>query len=78
MAAGVSRVRALPFLSGSLLGYLPKTFVFALAGSGLETGAHLRVALAVVVFMISGAVGIWLYRRYRHGRSLGEDVEKAI
>jgi uncharacterized membrane protein YdjX (TVP38/TMEM64 family) len=78
MAAGMSRVRALPFLLGSLLGYLPKTFVFALAGSGIDTGAHLRVALAAVVFLISGAIGVWLYRRYRHGKSLGEDVEKAI
>jgi uncharacterized membrane protein YdjX (TVP38/TMEM64 family) len=78
MAAGVSRVRALPFLLGSLLGYLPKTFVFALAGSGIDTGAHLRVALAALVFLVSGAIGVWLYRRYRHGKSLGEDVEKAI
>lgn len=78
MAAGVSRVRAVPFLLGSLLGYLPKTFVFALAGSGIDAGAHLRVAFAVVVLLISGAIGIWLYRRYRHGKSLGEDVEQAI
>jgi uncharacterized membrane protein YdjX (TVP38/TMEM64 family) len=78
IAAGVSRVRALPFLLGSLLGYLPKTFVFALAGSGIDSGAHLRVALAVVVFMISGSIGAWLYRRFRHGKTLGEDVEKAI
>jgi uncharacterized membrane protein YdjX (TVP38/TMEM64 family) len=78
LTAGVSRVDALPFLLGTLVGYVPKTIVWALAGSGIETGAYLRVALAVVVFMISGAVGIWLYRRYRHGKSLGEDVEKAI
>jgi uncharacterized membrane protein YdjX (TVP38/TMEM64 family) len=78
VAAGVSRVRALPFLLGSLLGYVPKTFVFALAGSGVDTGAYLRIALAAVVFLISGAIGIWLYRRHRHGRTLGEDVEKAI
>jgi len=78
VAAGVSRVRALPFLLGSLLGYVPKTFVFALAGSGIDEGAHLRVAMAVVVFMVSGTIGIRLYRRYRHGKSLGEDVEKAI
>ncbi len=78
VAAGVSRVRPLPFLLGSLLGYLPKIFVFALAGSGIDTGAHLRVALAVVVFLISSAIGVWLYRRYRHGKTLGEDVEKAI
>lgn len=78
MAAGVSRVRALPFLLGSLLGYLPKTFVFALAGSGIDTGAHLRVVLAVLVFLISGALGVWLYRRFRHGKTLGDDVDKAL
>ena len=78
LAAGVSRVPARPFLLGSLAGYLPQTFVFALAGSGIEMGAGLRVAFAVLAFIVSGAVGIWLYRRYRHGKSLGEDVEKSI
>lgn len=61
-----------------MLGYLPQTFVFALAGSGIEMGANLRVALAVLFFLASGAIGIGLYRRYRHGKTLGEDVEKAI
>ena len=78
LAAGVSRVPARPFLLGSLAGYLPQTFVFTLAGSGIEMGAHLRVAFAVLAFVVSGAIGIWLYRRYRHGKSLGEDVEEAI
>ena len=78
LAAGVSRVPAGPFLLGSLVGYLPQTFVFTLAGSGVEVGGGLRLAFAVVFFVVSGAIGIWLYRRYRHGKSLGEDVEKAI
>ena len=78
LAAGVSRVPAGPFLSGSLLGYLPQTFVFTLAGSGIEMGATTRVAFAVLFFVASGAIGIWLYRRYRHGKSLGEDVDKSI
>ena len=78
LAAGVSRVPARPFLLGSLLGYLPQTFVFALAGSGIEMGGSLRVAFAVLFFVVSGVIGIWLYRRYRHGKSLGEDVEKSI
>ena len=78
LAAGVSRVPAGPFLLGSLAGYVPQTFVFALAGSGVEVGGGLRLAFAVVFFVISGAIGIWLYRKYRHGRSLGEDVEKSI
>jgi uncharacterized membrane protein YdjX (TVP38/TMEM64 family) len=78
LAAGVSRVPARPFLLGSLVGYVPQTFVFTLAGSGVEVGGGLRLAFAVVFFVISGAIGIWLYRRYRHGKSLGEDVEEAI
>ena len=78
LAAGVSRVPARPFLLGSLLGYIPQTMVFALAGSGVEMGANHRVALAVLFFVASGAIGIWLYRHYRHGKTLGEDVEKSI
>jgi uncharacterized membrane protein YdjX (TVP38/TMEM64 family) len=78
LAAGVSRVPARPFLSGSLLGYLPQTFVFTLAGSGVEMGGGMRIGFAVLFFVVSGAIGIWLYRRYRHGKSLGEDVEKSI
>ena len=78
LAAGVSRVPARPFLLGSLLGYVPQTFVFALAGSGIEMGARMRLVVAVVFFVVSGAIGIWLYRRYRHEKSLGEEVEKAI
>ena len=77
-AAGVSRVPARPFLLGSLVGYIPQTLVFALAGSGIEMGASARLALAVLLFVISGAIGIWLYRRYRHGKSLGDDVEDKI
>ena len=78
LAAGVSRVPARPFLLGSLLGYLPQTFVFALAGSGIEMGGSQRIAFAVLFFLASGAIGIWLYRKYRHGKSLGEEVEKSI
>jgi len=78
LAAGVSRVPATPFVLGSLVGYLPQTFVFTLAGSGVEVGGGLRLAFAVVFFVVSSAIGIWLYRKYRHGKSLGEDVEKSI
>jgi uncharacterized membrane protein YdjX (TVP38/TMEM64 family) len=78
LAAGVARVPARPFLLGSFIGYLPQTFVFTLAGSGVEVGGGLRLAFAVVFFIVSGAIGIWLYRKYRHGKSLGEDVETSI
>ena len=78
LAAGVSRVPAWPFLLGSLLGYVPQTLVFALAGSGIETGAGLRLALAVLLFFVAAAIGIWLYRKYRHGKRLGMEVDEAL
>ena len=78
LAAGVSRVPAVPFLLGSLLGYVPQTFVFALAGSGIEVGARMRIVVAVVFFVVSGAIGIWLYRKYRHEKTLGDEVENKI
>ncbi len=78
LSAGVSSVPARPFLLGSFAGYLPQTLVFALAGSGVDVGGGMRIGLAVLFFVVSGAIGIWLYRRYRHGRSLGEDVEESI
>ena len=65
LAAGVSRIRTAPFLAGSLIGYLPQTLVFALAGSGVGLDAKPRIALAAALFIASAALGAWLYRRYR-------------
>ena len=78
LAAGVSRVPALPFFLGSLLGYIPQTLVFALAGSGVDVGAAWRIGIAVALFVLSGAIGAWLYRKYRHGKTLGTDVDEAL
>ena len=78
LAAGVTRVPAAPFLSGSLIGYAPQTLVFALAGSGIEAGAGVRVGLAVLLFVASAAIGAWLYRKYRHGKTLGGEVDEAL
>ena len=68
--AGLSRVPAGPYFWGSLLGLAPQTLVFALAGSGVELGAVARIAIAVVHFVGSALLGVWLYRRYRLEESL--------
>ncbi|MBI5329669.1 MAG: VTT domain-containing protein [Betaproteobacteria bacterium] len=65
LLAGLSSVRFPPFLLGSGVGYLPQTVVFALAGSGVRLDPTLRFSLAVALFLVSGAVGAWLYRRHR-------------
>lgn len=78
IVAGVSRVPARPFLLGSFLGYVPQTLVFALAGSGVDLGAANRILIAVLLFVVSGVIGARLYHRYRHGRTLGSDVDGAL
>ncbi len=75
LAGGVSSVRAVPFLSGSLLGYLPQTLIFALLGSGVAVDPVLRITLSVILFVASSLLGVYLYRRFRHGLSLDKKLD---
>ncbi len=63
LLAGVSGVAAAPFLAASLLGYVPQTVVFALLGSGVSVGHGTQIAVAVGLFGVASAFGIWLLRR---------------
>lgn len=78
LVAGVSGVRALPFFVGSALGYIPQTLVFALAGSGVNLDPTRRIGLAVVLFVISGVLGVLLYRRYRHGLNINDEIAREL
>lgn len=61
--AGVSGVATGPFAAATLIGSLPQTMIFVLLGSGAKIDGTGRVALAVVLFAASGALGVWLLRR---------------
>ncbi|OYY80359.1 MAG: SNARE associated Golgi protein, partial [Hydrogenophilales bacterium 16-62-9] len=74
LAAGISSIRPAAFFSGTLLGYLPQTLVFALVGSGVHIAPTLKLSLAIGLFLISGALGAYLYRRFRHGQSLDDKI----
>jgi uncharacterized membrane protein YdjX (TVP38/TMEM64 family) len=65
LVAGVSSVRAVPFLAGSLVGFLPQTAIFALLGSGFKVDPGWRITLAVVLLLISTGMGVYLYKRNR-------------
>lgn len=65
LAAGVTSVPARSFLLGSLLGFVPQTVIFALLGSGIHLDTVFRTALSVALFVVSGALGVALYRRVR-------------
>jgi uncharacterized membrane protein YdjX (TVP38/TMEM64 family) len=64
LAAGVSSISALSFVSGSALGYIPQTVIFALVGSGSSVSSEVQVIISAVLFVLSGGVGLLLYRRY--------------
>ncbi|NQV84979.1 MAG: TVP38/TMEM64 family protein [Rhodospirillales bacterium] len=78
LAAGVSGVRAIPFFTGSLIGYLPQTIVFALVGSGISFDPAFRISLSAVLFALSGVLGVYLYRRYRHGMTFDDDIDREL
>jgi uncharacterized membrane protein YdjX (TVP38/TMEM64 family) len=75
LIAGVSRIPKLAFFGGSFVGYLPQTLVFALAGSGLTVGSQWQIGLSILLLIVSGLLGIRLYRRMRHGRSYAQELE---
>jgi uncharacterized membrane protein YdjX (TVP38/TMEM64 family) len=79
LAAGVSSIPLLPFVLGSTLGYIPQNFIFALFGAGMNrestTGVVLSVGMSVALFVVSGWLGIRVYRRYRRQAGVPEDAD---
>ncbi|HEY4136180.1 MAG TPA: VTT domain-containing protein [Alphaproteobacteria bacterium] len=78
LAAGVSGVRAVPFFLGSLLGYLPQTVIFVLLGSGIRLDPAWTTGISAALFVVSSALGVYLFRRYRKNRALDGDVAAAF
>jgi len=68
--AGVSSVGLRPYLLGSAVGHAPQTVIFAMVAAGVATGDKLQSLLAVVLFVLSGLLGVYLYGRYRRGLEL--------
>ncbi|MDD3530783.1 MAG: VTT domain-containing protein [Gallionellaceae bacterium] len=78
LAAGLSSVAALPFLLGSAVGFVPQTLVFALVGSGVSVDPFWRIGLGTVLFVVSGVLGVYLYRRLCHGKIYDEELERRM
>jgi len=72
LLAGLARAPLGWFLLGSGIGYIPQTLVFALAGSGINLDTGMRLGLSVLLFVASGALGVYLYRHYRQRREIDQ------
>jgi uncharacterized membrane protein YdjX (TVP38/TMEM64 family) len=75
LVAGVSGATAFIFISGSTLGYIPQTVIFALLGSGFNIDMELRITLSVALFLGSVVFGLFLYKKYKRSGVLSGDIE---
>lgn len=75
LAAGVSSVSGAVFVTASAIGYVPQMIIFALVGSGVHLDTGWGICLSAVLFVASGLLGIHLYRKHRHGKRLGDDID---
>jgi len=78
IAAGVSGVRSVPFFLGSALGYVPQMLIFSLVGSGARVDRFWQVAIAMALFVVAALLGVYLYHKFRHGKTLGQAVDREL
>ena len=74
LIAGVTHVRPAPFILGSAVGYLPQTIIFALMGGGVQVDKTAQIIVGAALFIISGALGIYLYRHLKRGKDIQEST----
>ncbi|WP_316859449.1 VTT domain-containing protein [uncultured Cohaesibacter sp.] len=77
LVAGVTHVGAFPFFLGSAVGYLPQTAIFALMGSGVQVDQTSQIGVGITLFVISGLLGVYLYRRINKAKAMphGDDSD---
>lgn len=65
LLCGLSGMGVWPFLLATVLGGLPQNAMAALLGAGAGVGAVWQYAAAAALFVLSGALGVWLWRYSR-------------
>jgi uncharacterized membrane protein YdjX (TVP38/TMEM64 family) len=62
LAAGLAGIPPAPFMSATLIGYLPQSAIFCLLGSGVHIDHGIQIGVAVALFAASAALGLLLAR----------------
>lgn len=62
LAAGLAGIPPAPFMSATLIGYLPQSAIFCLLGSGVHVDRGIQIGVAVALFTASAALGLLLAR----------------
>ena len=78
LAAGVASVSMAAFVAGSAIGYIPQMLIFALVGSGINVDPELRITAGIALFVVSGIIGVRLYKRHRKETHLDDAIDAEI
>lgn len=65
LAAGATDVSIRPFALASFIGFIPQMAIFALSGQGVSVGSTTQIIVAGVLFLISLAIGGYIYQQRR-------------
>ena len=65
LLSGITGVPVLSFIGASLLGYLPQTIIFALAGSGVGSASQWQLIVSIILGIVSLVLTHYLYQRYK-------------
>ncbi|GAC22892.1 hypothetical protein GMES_0586 [Paraglaciecola mesophila KMM 241] len=76
--AGVTDVKARHFLTGSAIGYIPQMAIFALMGKGIVVLSIWKIGLSVLLFCISTALSVRLYKQYKHSKLIQSTAASAV
>lgn len=76
MAAGVSRMKFLPFFFGTAFGIIPKIAIVALIGKGLISGSEGKVAMVFFIALALLLIALMFLARKRLRREVASEVKK--
>ncbi|MDF2152923.1 VTT domain-containing protein [Vibrio sp. CAU 1672] len=63
--SGAAGVPFMAFITASIVGYLPQTVIFSLAGSGIGNASRYQVIVSIVLGAISLLLTHFLYKKYK-------------
>jgi len=62
LLAGISSLRAVPFLTASAIGYLPQTVIFVVMGQGSQLGRGIELAISISLLLASSLLALLIFR----------------
>ncbi|GAA5133325.1 TVP38/TMEM64 family protein [Thalassotalea piscium] len=61
--AGTAKAPLLPYLAGTMFGFIPQMLLFAMLGAGIQIGDNQQIILSVVLLLVAGILAAYLYQK---------------